>query len=96
MFLSEQDIRYRITCALACVSGVEIAAADMGVDDHILRRIGDHTVVNVLIGFLDFDQTLSGGSIKGMACFCKDRLRDVKFTCCLSDGSCFRYSYHVF
>ena len=66
MFLSEQNIRYGIICALACVSGVEIAAADMGVDDHILRRIGDHTVVDVLMGFLDFDQTLSCGSIKDM------------------------------
>ena len=66
ILFSEQDIRYGIIGTLACVGGMEITAAYMGVDDHILRCIGDHLIVNILVGFLELHNSLSGGSVQGM------------------------------
>ena len=57
MFLSEQDIRYGVISALACVGGVEIAAAYVRIDYKIFRCICNDTVIDVFLHFLDFFQS---------------------------------------
>ena len=67
IFFAEQDIDHRVISAAVGIGGVEVASADMGVDDHAFRCAGDDLIVQVFVPLLHGNETFLRGAVEDVA-----------------------------